>query len=124
MFCWIYRVCDLSVHLDVPSIVCLCMSEVISSFRSLRAGSQVFALLMLFLCVMLHNMWSSKSLQLLCILPFGMLCLYAISRMFVKIMLAVCMLVGMVLSESGLCIFRELCPVSLLVVGESPSILL
>ena len=47
--------CDLSVHLDVPSIVCLCMSEVISSFRSLRAGSQVFAL-MLFLCVMLHTM--------------------------------------------------------------------
>ena len=29
------------------------MSEVISSFRSLRAGSQVFALLMLFLCVIL-----------------------------------------------------------------------
>ena len=32
------------------------MSEVISSFRSLRAGSQVFALLMLFLCVILHTM--------------------------------------------------------------------
>ena len=31
------------------------MSEVISSFRSLRAGSQVFALLMLFHCVILHN---------------------------------------------------------------------
>ena len=30
--------------------LCFCMSEVISSFRSLRAGSQVFALLMLFLC--------------------------------------------------------------------------
>ena len=28
---------------------CFCMSEVISSFRSLRAGSQVFAHLMLFL---------------------------------------------------------------------------
>ena len=41
-------------------------------------------------------MWSGKSLQLLCILPFGMLCLSAISMMFVKIMLAVCMLVGMV----------------------------
>ena len=27
------------------------------------------------------------------------------------------------LSESGLCVFRELCPVSLLV-GESPSVLL
>ena len=71
------------------------MSEIISSFRSLRAGSQVFALRMLFLCVLLHTMWSGKSLQLLCILPFGMLCLSAISRMFVKIMLAVCILVGM-----------------------------
>ena len=30
------------------------------------------------------------------ILPFGMLCLSAISMMFVKIILAVCMLVGMV----------------------------
>ena len=28
------------------------------------------------------------------------------------------------LSESGLCVFRELCTVSLLVVGESPSVLL
>ena len=43
-------------------------------------------------------MWSGKSLQLLCILPFG-------------------------LSESGLCVFRELCPVSFLVVGECPSFL-
>ena len=73
-----------------------CMSEVISSFKSLRSGSQVFALRMLFLCVILHTMWSGKSLQLLCILPFGMLCLSANRMMFVKIMLAVCMLVGMV----------------------------
>ena len=72
------------------------MSEVISSFKSLRAGSHVFALLMLFIWVILHTMWSGKSLQLLCILPFGMLCLYAINMMFVKIILAVCMLVGMV----------------------------
>ena len=28
------------------------------------------------------------------------------------------------LSESGLCVFRELCPVSFLVVGECPSALL
>ena len=48
------------------------------------------------MCVILHTRWSGKSLQLLCILPFGMLCLSAISMMFVKIMLAVCMLVGMV----------------------------
>ena len=28
------------------------------------------------------------------------------------------------LSENGLCVFRELCPVSFLVVGESSSVLL
>ena len=72
------------------------MSEVISSFRSLRAGSKVFAFLMLFLYVILHIMSSGKRLQLLCILSFGMLCLSAISMMFVKILLAVCMLVSMV----------------------------
>ena len=63
------------------------------SFKSLRAGSQVFALLMLFLCVILHTMWLSKSLQLLCILPFDMLCLSVISIVFVQIMFVVCMLV-------------------------------
>ena len=73
------------------------MSEVISLFRSLRAESQVSALLMLFLCVILHTMSLGKSLQLLCILLFGMLCLSAISMMFVKILLAVCIFVGMVL---------------------------
>ena len=72
------------------------MSEVISSFRSLKGGSQVFALLMLFLCVILHTMSSGKSLQLLCIFPFCMLCLSAIRMMFLKIILAVCMLVGIV----------------------------
>ena len=105
MLCWIDHVwsskecvccaCDPNERLNAPSI-CFCMSEVISSFRSLRAGSQVFALLMLFLWVILHTMSSGKSLQLLCILPFGMFCLSAISMMFVKILLAVCMLVGMV----------------------------
>ena len=58
------------------------MSGVISSFRRLRTGSQVFAFLMLFLCVILYTMSSGKSLQL-----------SAISMMFVKIMLAVCILV-------------------------------
>ena len=102
------------------------MSEVISSFRSLRTGSQVFALLMLFLCVILHTMSLGKSLQLLCIFPFGMLYLSAISMMFVKIILAVCVCIGGYggLCESGLCVFRELCPVSILVVGECPSVLL
>ena len=39
------------------------MAEVISSFGSLRVGSQVFALLMLFLSVISHTMWSGKSLK-------------------------------------------------------------
>ena len=53
----------------------------------------MFGLLMLFICVILHTMWSGPSVQLLCILPFGILCLSAISMMFVNIMLAVCIVV-------------------------------
>ena len=77
-----------------PSL-CVCMSEVIYLFKNLRVGAQMFALLILFLYMIVHTMWSGKSLQLLCILPFGRLCLSAISMMFVKSMLAVCMLVSM-----------------------------
>ena len=72
--------CDPSVHIDVPYI----------------GFVYVFSLLILFLCVILHTMWSGESLQLLCILPVGILCLSAIKIMFVKILLAVCMLVGIV----------------------------
>ena len=79
--------CSPSERLDAPSICFVCVF--VSSFRSLRAGSQVFARPMLFLCVILHTMSSGKSLQLLCIFPFGMLWLSAISMMFVKILLAV-----------------------------------
>ena len=83
--------------------LCFCMPEVISSsFRSLRTGSQVFARLMLFLCVILHTMSSGKSLQLLCILPFGILCLSAINMMLVKVYIG-----GYGgLSVNGLCVFR------------------
>ena len=76
----------------------------------------MFAPLILFICVILHIIWSGKGLQLLCILvilPFGMLCLSAISMTFVKLMLVVCMLVGMVVS-----------PLSFLVVSERPSVML
>ena len=78
-----------------------CHKEVISSFRSLRAGSQVFALFMLFLCLILHTMWSGKNLQLLCVWPFGVLCLSATSMMLVIILLAVCILAGMVNCEQS-----------------------
>ena len=113
--------CNPSAHLSVPSMgfvrVFVCRKSY-PHLRGLRAGSQVFALITLVRWMLLHTMWSGKILQLLFILPFSMLCLPAISMMFVKIMLAVCMLVGM----DG--VLRELCPVSFLEVGESPSVLL
>ena len=66
-----------------------------------------------------------KSLQLLCILPFGMLCLSAISMMFVTIFVGSVYVGGYgSLSESGLCVFCKLCPVCFLVVGKGPSVLL
>ena len=72
--------------LDAPSICLFVFLYVgfISSLKNMRAGSQVFALLILFLCVILHIMWSDKSLNLLYILPFGMLYWSTISMMFVK----------------------------------------
>ena len=47
---------------------------------SLRAGSQVFALPMLFLCLIWHTMWLDKSQQLLCML----LLLFAMIKSVVK----------------------------------------
>ena len=93
------------------------MSEVISSFRSLRAGSQVFALLMLFLRVILHTTWY----------VFGQEPAVAVHLALWYVLLVchqydVCEnSVGSVyvgLSESGLCVFCKLCPVCFLVVGK------
>ena len=102
------------------------MSEVISSFRSLRAGSQVFALLMLFLCVILHTYY-----------VFGQEPAVAMHLAHWYVVLVchqfdVCEnSVGSVyvggyggLSESGLCVFCKLCPVCFLVVGKGSSVLL
>ena len=69
------------------SAVCKWNLSLLSSFSSLRVGSQVFALLILFLCVILHTMslGKTKSLQLLCIFPFCMLCLSALSMTMFEI---------------------------------------
>ena len=82
----------------------------------------MFALLMLFLCVIWHTMSSGESLQLLCIFPFVFVChQYHVCENSVG-----SVYIGGYggLSESGLCVFRELCPVSFLVVGNGPSVLL
>ena len=90
--------CGPSERLDAPLLcfVCVFVCRKQSPHLSLRTGSQVFAFLMLFLCVILHTMSSGKSLQLLCIFPYGMLCFSDISMMFVKTLLAVCIFVGIV----------------------------
>ena len=69
----------------------------------------MYFFLMLFVCMILHTMWSDKNLQLLCILPYDMLCLSAISMMFEKNVGSVYARGYGGLSESGLCVFRELC---------------
>ena len=77
------------------------------------------------MCVILHTMWLGKCVQLLCILPFVMVCLFAISMMFVK-KYVVSVYVGGYggLSKSGLCVFHEFCQVSFLVGSERPSVCL
>ena len=99
VLCWIDRVwsskecaccaCDPSVHLSVRSIGFVCVF-VCQKFESWI--TDVYSPYVIFVCD-LHTMWSGKSLQLLCFLPFCMLCLYAISMMFLKFMLAVGMVV-------------------------------
>ena len=69
-------------------------------------------------------MWPGKNLQLICILPFGILCLSAIRMMFVKYVGSVYVGGYGGLSESGLCVICKLCPVCFLVVGKGPSVLL
>ena len=71
---------------------CLVCQDPVSSyfhFVSLPLGLSV-------ICVILHTIWSGKSQQLICILIFGILCLSAIRMIFVKIIFAVCVLVGIV----------------------------
>ena len=59
-------------------------------------------------------------MQLVCILPFDMLCLSVISMLHVNKHVA-----GYGgLSEIGLCVFCELCQIGFLVVGKSSSVLL
>ena len=71
MYCIPKNVCVVPV---IPLSVYVILPYVLFVFLY---GSQVFALLMFFF-VILHTMSSGKNLQLLCILPFGMLCLSAL----------------------------------------------
>ena len=53
------------------SVLCVCMMDVISEFKSDIEGSLAFCALMLFLCSILCLMCSTDSLHVECILPLG-----------------------------------------------------
>ena len=81
----------------------------------------MFALLMLFLCVILHIMSSGKSLHLalwyvVLVCHQYDVCESSVGSVYVDGYGG--------LSESGLCVFCKLCPVCFLVVGNGPSVLL
>ena len=83
----------------------------------------MFALLMLFIGVILHTMSSGKSLQLH-LSPWYVVLVchqYDVCESYVR---TVSIGGHGGLSDSGLCVFCELRPVSFLVVGECPSVLL
>ena len=90
----------------------------LSHFRSLRAGSQVFSLLTLFLCVIFHTMSLRKSMQFLCILElFGVLCLFCHQNdVWENSIGSVYVVRYGGLSEIGLFVIGKLCPVGFLVV--------
>ena len=67
------------------------MRDVIYEFNSVIEESLAFCALMLFLCSILCLMCSGSSLHVECVLPFGILCLSAWRRKFVKMVFAVCM---------------------------------
>ena len=64
----------LSMDLFVLCVVCLTVfvNCLVISFRNLRIGSQVFALLILFLCVILHNMSFVRACN--CYASFPLVC--------------------------------------------------
>ena len=100
--------------------LCFCMSEVISSFWRLRAGSQVFALLMLFLIYVFRQ---EPAIAMRLALWYVVLvchqydvCENYVGSVYVGAYGGLC--------ESGLRVFCKLCPVCFLVVDKGPSVLL
>ena len=83
----------------------------------------MFALLMLFICVILHSMSSGKSLQLDLALWYVVIVChqYDVCENYVG---SVYISGYGSLSESRSCAFRKLCPDSFPIVGECPSVLL
>ena len=98
--------------------VCFCMSEVISSFRSLRAGSQVFPYV-IFLSDFAYYVFGQEPAVVMHLWYVVLAChQYDVCEVYVG-----SVYVGGYggLSESVLCVFCKLCPVCFLIVGKGPS---
>ena len=102
------------------------MSKVISSFRSLRAGSQGFALFfnVISLCDFAYYVFGKEPAVAMHLALWYVVLVchqYDVCENYVG-----SVYVGGYggLSKSGLCVFCKLCPFCFLVVGKGPSVLL
>ena len=82
------------------------MREVISRFKPFSVGSHGLLVRVVSLSVIFCLMCSGKSLYVLCILPFG---LSACRIMLVRMLLTVCGLVGVVVSEKATSVSSVYC---------------
>ena len=100
VFClWSHLLFRCSFHMFV---LCCCMREVNSRFKPFSVGSHGLLLRVVSLRVIFCLMCSSKSLHVLWILPFEMWCLSACWIMLVRMLLAVCGSVSVVVNEGKL----------------------
>lgn len=81
----------------------------ISRFKPFSVGSHGLLVRVVSLSVILCLMCSGKSLHVLCILPFGMCSLSACRIMLVRVLLAVCVFVGLVVSEKAASVSSVYC---------------
>ena len=72
-------------------------------------GSHGLLVRVVSLSVIFCLMCSGKRLHVLCILPFGMWCLSACRIMLVKMLLAVCRFVGVVVSDKAASVSSVYC---------------
>ena len=89
-------------------VLCCFMREVFSRFKPFNVGSWNLLVRVVSLSLIFCLMFSDKSLHVLCILPFGMWCLSACRIMFVRMLLAVCGFLVVVVSEKAVsvCCFQ------------------
>ena len=105
-------------------MLCLCMSEVISSFRSLRAGSRVCSPYVISLSDFAYYVFGQEPAVAMHLALWYVLLVCHQDDVCENYVGSVYVGGYGGLSESGLCVFCKLCPVCFLVVGNGLSVLL